>query len=91
MLSAGSFKCFWNRVYLVGPYNVGKTTLAKNLVGDPVPELRKSTDGIWIYLGRAGMDTEERTWIFLPQGIFNGCIRDLQSLKYFKPYMHAII
>ncbi|XP_052083242.1 uncharacterized protein LOC127720609 isoform X2 [Mytilus californianus] len=68
MLSTASYRCYWNRSYLVGPYNVGKTTLAKNLVDDPISEERRSTDGIWIYLGRAGMDIDDRKWIFLPQG-----------------------
>ncbi|CAG2232219.1 unnamed protein product [Mytilus edulis] len=68
MLSTASYRCYWNRSYLVGPYNVGKTTLAKNLVDDPISEERRSTDGIWIYLGRAGMNIDDRKWIFLPQG-----------------------
>lgn len=68
--SGGSYRCYWNRSFLVGPYNVGKTTLAKNLVGDLIPEERRSTDGIWIYLGRAGMDIDEKKWISVQQGMY---------------------
>ncbi|XP_076088739.1 uncharacterized protein LOC143059137 [Mytilus galloprovincialis] len=76
--SGGSYRCYWNRSFLVGPYNVGKTTLAKNLVGDPIPEERRSTDGIWIYLGRAGMDIDEKKWIFVPQStVLNAAVQSM--------------
>ncbi|CAG2193013.1 unnamed protein product [Mytilus edulis] len=65
LLMSGAYRCFWNRIFLTGPFGVGKTSLAKILVGDEAPEERQSTDGIWIYLGRAGMDIKERCWIFL--------------------------
>ncbi|XP_071124204.1 uncharacterized protein [Mytilus edulis] len=61
-------KSFWNRVYLVGPYSVGKSCLAKILVGEPVPTTRQSTDGIWIYMGKAGMDIDKMKWVFFPKG-----------------------
>ncbi|CAC5361826.1 unnamed protein product [Mytilus coruscus] len=63
-----SFKCYWNRVYIVGPYFSGKSCLAKLLVGDVLPKERESTDGIWIYMGRAGMDVNGEEWIVLPKG-----------------------
>jgi hypothetical protein len=44
--------------------------LAKNLVGDAISEISATTDGIWIYMGRAGMDTEQRKWVFLDKGKF---------------------
>lgn len=69
LLQESSFKSFWNRVYLVGPYSVGKSCLAKILVGELVPESRKSTDGIWIYIGRAGMDVEKLNWIYFEKGM----------------------
>ncbi|CAG2244109.1 unnamed protein product [Mytilus edulis] len=69
LLNSGSYKCYWNRIFLTGPFGVGKTALAKILVGEDVPEQRESTDGIWIYIGRAGMDIQERRWIFLKKGI----------------------
>lgn len=69
LIQESSFKSFWNRVYLVGPYSVGKSCLAKILVGEPVPDSRESTDGIWIYFGRAGMDVNEMKWIYFEKGI----------------------
>ncbi|VDI13621.1 Hypothetical predicted protein, partial [Mytilus galloprovincialis] len=68
VMKLGSFKCFWNRVYIVGPYFSGKSCLAKLLVGDLLPWERESTDGIWIYMGRAGMDVNGEKWIFIPKG-----------------------
>ena len=68
-MKLGTYKCFWNRVYLVGPYCVGKSCLAMILVGEPVPEERESTDGIWIYMGRAGMELENFEWKVFKKGI----------------------
>ncbi|XP_071181291.1 uncharacterized protein [Mytilus edulis] len=68
VMKLGSFKCFWNRVYIVGPYFSGKSCLAKLLVGDALPRERESTDGIWIYMGRAGMDLNGEEWIVIPKG-----------------------
>ncbi|VDI16454.1 Hypothetical predicted protein [Mytilus galloprovincialis] len=68
LLTDSSQKSFWNRIYLVGPYNVGKTCLAKLLVGEAVTKTRQSTDGIWIYMGRAGMDVDKMEWVFFPKG-----------------------
>ncbi|VDI34649.1 Hypothetical predicted protein [Mytilus galloprovincialis] len=68
VMKLGSFKCFWNRVYIVGPYFSGKSCLAKLLVGDALPRERESTDGIWIYMGRAGMDINGEEWIVIPKG-----------------------
>jgi len=82
MLKEGSYACYWNRIYLVGPFGVGKTTLAKNLVGDAIPEMCASTDGIWIYMGRAGMDTEQRKWVFLDKGKFIILIKELSCCLY---------
>ncbi|XP_063438361.1 uncharacterized protein LOC134719286 [Mytilus trossulus] len=45
LLMSGAYRCFWNRIFLTGPFGVGKTSLAKILVGDEAPEERKSTDG----------------------------------------------
>ncbi|CAC5386824.1 unnamed protein product [Mytilus coruscus] len=82
LLISGAYKCFWNRIFLTGPFGVGKTSLAKILVGDEAPEERKSTDGIWIYLGRAGMDIKERCWIFLKHGtILNATVQSLLRTK----------
>lgn len=70
LLLVSSFKSYWNRVYLVGPYSVGKSCLAKILVGEPVPVSRESTDGIWICMGKAGMDVDEMKWINFEKGTF---------------------
>ncbi|VDI50421.1 Hypothetical predicted protein [Mytilus galloprovincialis] len=79
---SGAYRCFWNRIFLTGPFGVGKTSLAKILVGDEAPEERQSTDGIWIYLGRAGMDIQERCWIFLKHGtILNATVQSLLRSK----------
>ncbi|VDI01224.1 Hypothetical predicted protein, partial [Mytilus galloprovincialis] len=82
LLISGSYKCYWNRVFLTGPFGVGKTCLAKILVGDDAPEQRESTDGIWIYLGRAGMNIKERCWVFLEKGtILNATVQSLLRSK----------
>ncbi|VDI68002.1 Hypothetical predicted protein, partial [Mytilus galloprovincialis] len=82
LLMSGAYRCFWNRIFLTGPFGVGKTSLAKILVGDEAPEERQSTDGIWIYLGRAGMDIKERCWIFLKHGtILNATVQSLLRSK----------
>ncbi|XP_063438359.1 uncharacterized protein LOC134719284 [Mytilus trossulus] len=81
-LMSGAYRCYWNRIFLTGPFGVGKTSLAKILVGDEAPEERESTDGIWIYLGRAGMDIKERCWIFLKHGtILNATVQSLLRSK----------
>lgn len=69
LLHESFLKCFWNRVYLVGPYSVGQSCLAKILVGEKVPIIRQSTEGIWIYMGRAGMDVEKKEWVYFPKGL----------------------
>ncbi|XP_071138919.1 uncharacterized protein [Mytilus edulis] len=82
LLMSGAYRCFWNRIFLTGPFGVGKTSLAKILVGDEAPEERQSTDGIWIYLGRAGMDIQERCWIFIKHGtILNATVQSLLRSK----------
>ena len=82
MLKEGAYAYYWNRIYLVGPFGVGKTTLAKNLVGDAIPEMWASTDGVWIYMGRAGMDTEQRKWVFLEKGRCIILIEELSCCLY---------
>ncbi|XP_063442202.1 uncharacterized protein LOC134722511 [Mytilus trossulus] len=78
LLKTGSYRCYWNRVFLTGKFAVGKTTLAKILVGDEAPIERESTDGIWIYLGRAGMNIKEKVWIFLEKGtVLNASVQSL--------------
>ncbi|XP_052070156.1 uncharacterized protein LOC127708967 isoform X2 [Mytilus californianus] len=64
IVSQGSYQSHENRIYLVGPYNVGKTTIAAVLVNDEIPKERCPTNGIWVHLRRAGMNIEKREWVF---------------------------
>lgn len=68
LLLESSYKSFGNRVYLVGPVFVGKSCLAKILVGEILDGTRQSTEGIGIYMGRAGMDIDKMEWIPLATG-----------------------
>ncbi|VDI46876.1 Hypothetical predicted protein [Mytilus galloprovincialis] len=91
LLMSGAYRCYWNRIFFTGPFGVGKTSLAKMLVGDEAPEERESTDGIWIYLGRAGMDIQERCWIFLKHGtILNATVQSLLRSKEVKATVGAV-
>lgn len=54
---------------MVGPFSVGKSCLARILVGEGVSITRQSTDGIWIYKGKAGMNVDTMEWIFFPKGL----------------------
>lgn len=90
IMQFGMYKCFWNRIYLVGPYGVGKSTLAKILVGEPISLEWESTDGIWIYMGRAGMDVEQSKWVFLSKGnsireVLNNMLKSLKVHKAATP------
>ena len=58
-------------MYLAGNFIIGKTTLAKVLEADIVPEVRQSTDGIRLYIGLSGMDIISRKWIRLPKVRYN--------------------
>ncbi|VDI66942.1 Hypothetical predicted protein [Mytilus galloprovincialis] len=69
IVSQGSYQSHENRIYLVGPYNVGKTTIAAVLVNDEIPRERCPTNGIWLHLRRAGMNIEEREWVFFKSEI----------------------
>lgn len=86
LLHESSQKSFWNRVYLVGPYSVGKSCLAKILVGETVPKKRQSTDGIYIYMGKAGMDVERMEWVFFPKGLCV-CTFSLNTLFFHHLYL----
>ncbi|CAG2199579.1 unnamed protein product [Mytilus edulis] len=69
IVSQGSYQSHENRIYLVGPYNVGKTTIAAVLVNDEIPRERCPTNGIWVHLRRAGMNIEKREWVFFKSEI----------------------
>lgn len=67
----GTYRCYWNRIFLVGQFSVGKTTLAKVLIGEELQEQRTATDGISIHIGKAGMNLETGEWLCLPKGLLN--------------------
>ncbi|XP_053378648.1 uncharacterized protein LOC128548218 [Mercenaria mercenaria] len=52
------------RVMVVGHYGVGKTTLTKRLLGEPVKITeRASTDGIDVHVDRCKISLKDGTWI----------------------------
>ncbi|XP_063437419.1 uncharacterized protein LOC134718688 isoform X2 [Mytilus trossulus] len=71
IMKLGTYRCYGNRIFLVGQFSVGKTTLAKVLIGEELPTHRGATDGIWIHIGKAGMNLEDKKWLTLPQGSSN--------------------
>ena len=54
-LLEGSYSSHENRVYLVGPCKSGKTSLACILVGNAIPKIWNSTNGLSIYYGQNGI------------------------------------
>lgn len=68
LLIRGWFNSYDMRIMVVGQFDVGKTTLVKVLIGDEIPEGRRTTDGITLFEGRCGLDIEERKWICMPRG-----------------------
>ncbi|CAC5391803.1 unnamed protein product [Mytilus coruscus] len=71
IMKLGTYRCYGNRIFLVGQFSVGKTTLAKVLIGEELPKQRGATDGISIHIGKAGMNLEDKKWLTLPQGSTN--------------------
>ncbi|XP_071140776.1 uncharacterized protein [Mytilus edulis] len=71
IMKLGTYRCYGNRIFLVGQFSVGKTTLAKVLIGEELSTQRRATDGIWIHIGKAGMNLEDKKWLTLPQGSSN--------------------
>ncbi|XP_053405608.1 uncharacterized protein LOC128558994 [Mercenaria mercenaria] len=52
------------RVMVVGHYDVGKTTLTKRLLGEPVDiTKRASTNGIEVHVDRCKISLKDRAWI----------------------------
>lgn len=68
LVASGTFATYENRVYLAGPCNIGKSSLASILIGEPIPKTWFSTDGLIIYFGRNGIDLQLRKMIPLRQG-----------------------
>ena len=69
LLKYGWYKSYENRLYLAGPCNVGKTTLASLLIGKPIPQNWESTNGLEIFFGRSGIDLKAMKMIPLPENI----------------------
>lgn len=68
VLSDGSYESFDNRVYVAGPCNVGKSTLASILIGEEIQHVWKSTDTLQIYFGQNGIHLKDKTMVPLPKG-----------------------
>lgn len=68
LVALGTFATYENRVYLAGPCNIGKSSLASILIGEEVPKTWFSTDGLIIHFGRNGIDLLQRKMIPLKKG-----------------------
>lgn len=66
----GTFASYENRVYLAGPCNTGKSSLASILIDEEIPKTWFSTDGLIIYFGRNGIDLQHRKMIPLEKGTY---------------------
>jgi Fe-S cluster assembly ATPase SufC len=68
LISKGTFVAYENRVYLAGACKVGKSTLASILLGEEIPKIWKSTNGLIIYFGKNGIDLKDKTMVPLKKG-----------------------
>ena len=68
LISKGMFMAYDNRVYLAGACSVGKSTLASILLGEKIPLIWKSTDGLIIYFGKNGIDLKNKKMVPLRKG-----------------------
>ncbi|XP_071150606.1 uncharacterized protein [Mytilus edulis] len=68
LVALGTFASYENKVYLAGPCNTGKSSLASILIGEKIPKTWVSTDGLIIHFGRNGIDLLERKMIPLQIG-----------------------
>ncbi|CAG2245229.1 unnamed protein product [Mytilus edulis] len=68
LVALGTFASYENRVYLAGPCNIGKSSLASILIGETIPKNWVSTDGLIIHFGRNGINLEQRKMIPLKTG-----------------------
>lgn len=68
LLLKGTYSSFENRVYLAGPINTGKSTLASVMIGENIPENWRSTNGIQMHCGRNGIDFEAKKMMPLKRG-----------------------
>lgn len=68
LVALGTFASYENRIYLAGPCNTGKSSLASILIGEDIPKTWISTDGLIIHFGRNGIDLKHRKMIPLKRG-----------------------
>ncbi|VDI38043.1 Hypothetical predicted protein [Mytilus galloprovincialis] len=68
LIAKGTFESYENRVYLAGPCNSGKSSLASILIGGKVVTKWHSTDGLIIYFGRNGILLKKKKMIPLRIG-----------------------
>ncbi|VDI74053.1 Hypothetical predicted protein [Mytilus galloprovincialis] len=68
LLSTGTYESFENRVFLCGSCACGKSTLASVLIGSPIPDIWKATDGLVIHFGRNGINLETYEMVPLKEG-----------------------
>lgn len=69
LVALGTFASFENRVYLAGPCNTGKSSIASVLIGETIPKKWISTDGLIIHFGRNGIDLQRKKMVPLKKGI----------------------
>lgn len=63
LLSRGHFTSYENRLFLAGPCNVGKTSLASILIDIKIPLVWDSTNGLEIWFGRNGIHIKDKKMI----------------------------
>lgn len=68
LVALGTYASYENRVYLAGPCNTGKSSLASILIGEAIPKKWISTDGLIIHFGRNGIDLQRRKMVPLKKG-----------------------
>lgn len=62
LLKDGWFRVYEVRYMIVGEFGVGKTTLAKTLIGEKISPARQATESIDLYVGKACINVEDGTW-----------------------------
>lgn len=68
LVASGTFATYENRIYLAGPCNIGKSSLASILIGEKIPKTWFSTDGLIIHFGRNGIDLQHKKMVPLKKG-----------------------
>lgn len=67
LLSKGHFVSYESCLFLAGPCNVGKTSLASILIDEEIPHVWDSTNGLEIWFGRNGINIRDKKMIPLPR------------------------